>query len=377
MTVRDIVYLLSIACVWLSACTAGNAEIGEACEEMESCRSELCLLNDFRGEGTGWQDGYCSEHCNDDSSCPVRNKCYAIGQDQFCLAECASQSDCRSGYVCNPDWLVCLPNCHNEGWECRETLNCQTAGYCAEEIEGQGDGGIGAPCSSAGFCSTQYCIHPEDLNGNESYWKDGYCSLICPQGEGCPEGTTCQYFADGPYCMQDCQGDSGCRRGYICDTDWFACLPDCRLGWSCRPDQVCDAEGVCKDDEPLPPSCDQSQPPCCGDNVCNDNENSDNCSEDCPREEDGDIVSDGDETPDGDAQPDGDEPIDPAACETAEDCKKELACPPEASLGCDCILTPQNTKACVPKCEKDEDCPFAPGQQLVCNTQAGICVPEA
>ena len=64
----------------------------------------------------------------------------------------------------------------------------------------------------------------------------------------------------------------------------------------------------------------------------------------------------------------------PAECDTEADCQVAGACPPQASMGCTCMPTPQGPTLCVPLCQTDADCPAPPGRTLGCSAD-GICVP--
>jgi hypothetical protein len=49
--------------------------------------------------------GYCMRDCDitkGDGDCPSEAICQFDGMAGECHAKCASQSDCRSGYVCSP-----------------------------------------------------------------------------------------------------------------------------------------------------------------------------------------------------------------------------------------------------------------------------------
>ena len=93
---------------------------------------------------------------------------------------------------------------------------------------------------------------------------------------------------------------------------------------------------------------------------------------------DGDIDGDVDEDippVDGDVMPDEEPAQGPVACTQESDCQAEGACPPDATLGCQCRTMPEGGSFCVPSCNTNADCPQPPDVTLVCDTQ-GICVPQ-
>jgi hypothetical protein len=61
----------------------------------------------------------------------------------------------------------------------------------------------------------------------------------------------------------------------------------------------------------------------------------------------------------------------PTPCEDESDCKGEC---PDGALGCTCHASPMG-QICVPTCDSDSDCDFGGPMNLVCNEDAGICVP--
>ena len=49
--------------------------------------------------------GYCIKMCDitkHDTDCPSGSACQSDGMTMECHKECASQSDCRTGYACAP-----------------------------------------------------------------------------------------------------------------------------------------------------------------------------------------------------------------------------------------------------------------------------------
>ncbi|MBU0550293.1 hypothetical protein KKF91_21015 [Myxococcota bacterium] len=95
--------------------------------------------------------------------------------------------------------------------------------------------GIGAPCDDHRSCESGVCLAAV-MHHQLTPWTDGYCTQAC--GDGCEEGV-CAQVNQEQLCLQACQGDEGCRVGYVCEAG--VCKPDCTLG------RLCD-EGLCKPD---------------------------------------------------------------------------------------------------------------------------------
>ncbi|MBI2378802.1 MAG: hypothetical protein HYV07_32710 [Deltaproteobacteria bacterium] len=83
------------------ACDDFTASIGSSCTSGDQCPesfSTVCI--------TSWRDGYCTEYDCEASSCPTGSACVSglsfVGfpSDDFCLASCQGDTDCRQGYRC-------------------------------------------------------------------------------------------------------------------------------------------------------------------------------------------------------------------------------------------------------------------------------------
>jgi hypothetical protein len=93
--------------VVLTACgnsTPSNpgGPIGSACAVPADCADECLPPSDT------YPGGVCSMWCGDGGSCPIGTRCVTIGTDAFCLADCASGSDCREGWGCGAAG-ACVP----------------------------------------------------------------------------------------------------------------------------------------------------------------------------------------------------------------------------------------------------------------------------
>jgi hypothetical protein len=75
-----------------------SSAIGDACTTDQECGGRTCLSTSvFKG-------GYCTEHCvlGNSGNCPTGAQCVKHGGDTLCLRECADDTECRSGYACQP-----------------------------------------------------------------------------------------------------------------------------------------------------------------------------------------------------------------------------------------------------------------------------------
>lgn len=110
-------------------------------------------------------------------------------------------------------------------------------------------GSIGAECSSDVDCTDEgaFCLSDPGLLPN------GYCSMTCLSGEGCPAGSTClQLSRTEAYCFDDCDPDAEsrqCRSGYGCTRPGpsfpaAVCIGGCTDDSDCSTGLRCDSEGV-------------------------------------------------------------------------------------------------------------------------------------
>lgn len=72
-------------------------KIGDPCAKDEDCEFDLCRLK--RGTGV-FPGGYCSKTCDAITDpCPAGATCVGT-VDGDCFKLCATQSECRDGYLC-------------------------------------------------------------------------------------------------------------------------------------------------------------------------------------------------------------------------------------------------------------------------------------
>ncbi len=111
---------------------------------------------------------------------------------------------------------------------------------CAEE----GDEPFGAACEEKEDCESGFCLQ-EERWGESTGWTGGYCTKEC--AKSCGRKAKCIAFGNESYCMAACDGESDCRSGYLCHTEFSVCIPDCRRGWDCGDGYACDENGICVD----------------------------------------------------------------------------------------------------------------------------------
>jgi hypothetical protein len=230
--------LLLVACASPSPPGTGDAPValGLACAADASCSSGFCIEEMRTASGVSWTGGTCSQACGASSACPSGSACVAFSDgSSLCVASCASDGECRAGYVCAEGVSGCLPDCRL-GFSCGATLACDAgSGHCVA-----GTGPIGGKCTLSSDCKSALCT-PEQATAAGTTWTGGYCTQACTTSTPCGAGAGCLTYADGSsYCAASCGADSECRAGYVCSSAAKVCLPDCRQGWSCGESLVCD-----------------------------------------------------------------------------------------------------------------------------------------
>lgn len=129
MKFKDIAICL-FASTLLFACGDGvkPAPVGEACEEVEDCDSDLCVTeltscDPFFGCSTfELTDGMCSNACTFSyegteeerlqSDCDEGELCLSYGfSESVCFVSCEEDEDCREDYTCQhfSTFSTCLP----------------------------------------------------------------------------------------------------------------------------------------------------------------------------------------------------------------------------------------------------------------------------
>jgi hypothetical protein len=223
------------------------APLGGPCARNADCRSGYCFTSTLNGAPTGWTGGACADvapgnGCSAAGAAPV-----VLAGQVWCVAGCAAAA-CRPGYLCDPDFQACLPDCRTPGWLCLAGLACNPDGTCAaaaSSLEANG-----ALCSSSVQCRSGYC----QPGGGATGFPSAFCTAVCGPGLApCAAGSACAPSQAGNRCFAACSASTDCAAGFLCNPAGTAgpssvCLPDCRTpGASCGPaPRACNqATGIC------------------------------------------------------------------------------------------------------------------------------------
>jgi hypothetical protein len=147
--------------------------VGAPCTWNVECTSGLCTPEQGTSGPTYWTGGSCTQDCAS-ADCPSGATCMHFESDgSFCVASCATSSDCRSGYICNtdlpglPDLPGCLPDC-SQGWSCGTTFICDgQTGTCVAPSTSSADGGADASPSPDGRRPDTVGGHPNEVGGGK------------------------------------------------------------------------------------------------------------------------------------------------------------------------------------------------------------------
>ena len=112
-------------------CRDSGSKVGDSCAVASDCpQNGLCVSEtDF-----GWPHGYCvTSKCATSADCAAGTACTGNDPDGVCALRCTGDTDCRTGYHCNPAGRagenVCIPHCTSDS-QC-EDLACHIGtGLC-------------------------------------------------------------------------------------------------------------------------------------------------------------------------------------------------------------------------------------------------------
>jgi hypothetical protein len=182
--------------------------VGEACGDQFQCGPiGFCI-----GEDQGFPDGYCSQDCSQGGQpCPMGADCRGFGMgNAICLDACASNPECRTGYICVQVGLdpqrVCWPdpggsmnpNGNVVGGECNGDEDCQSGLQCLNFMGWPG-----------GYCTKQFCDPQTNPcpGGSQCFNFPGFFSLCL---DTCPNGGTMSDCRPGYYCLGPTGQPGGC-----------------------------------------------------------------------------------------------------------------------------------------------------------------------
>jgi hypothetical protein len=138
---------------WASQQT-GNSPIGGACGSDTDCKDSgaYCYPQEYKGEPTGFTNGYCILFGCKTGSCPEGSDCFKVSSDgtTACLKTCEQASECRQdeGYSCSSS-KICWPFC-------KDSTNCPIGYTCIKGDEFCGSNDL--LCSATN--KTGYCADP-------------------------------------------------------------------------------------------------------------------------------------------------------------------------------------------------------------------------
>ena len=227
------------------------------------------------------------KHCKDDKVC-VSGSCIKetactenkdclngeyCNENKLCEPFCKEDKDCGAGFICNQE----SKKCERDNTKlCEEDKDCKTGEVCKDYV--CVDDSIVQSCDTDSECK------------NGEHCRDKKCVENC-NADNCPENQICD--TDTKDCKDIvCKSDSDCSDGDFCEdqkcvTKEFTCKKDldCYRGYHCE-DKLCQldcTENSCPDGKVcnvVSGEC-VSKEPICGDGLCSDNENLENCYDDC------------------------------------------------------------------------------------------------
>jgi hypothetical protein len=223
---------------------------GKPCENDSDCATGRCA-NKLNVQETRAKRGYCTTDCENDARCGVGGECSVLaGEDEGeCLATCASNDECRDGYICAG--VGRLPQISIRG-------TCQPKPETGQLEEGA----VGQACISSANCRGGECASMSTLG---TKFPGNYCTARCLEDSECGSTGACLLFessTNAGQCYYPCSSDDDCtREGYRCRSlgpGFSACypapaaLPDRTAGKACARDADCGgARDSCADELPF------------------------------------------------------------------------------------------------------------------------------
>lgn len=240
-----------------------NGEKACLCLSDQDCNGKSCQGNTCQGGGNQGPAGKEGEACGPGGACETGLTCLQDPNtpQSLCIRPCQSDTNCTNGWVCHPQYQVCIPGAGTKqrGDSCDNQNRCAAGLICALAQQGDTSGVCILTCSSQNPCPTgEPCVQVQS----------GQQLCICGPQNACSGGKTCQNLrcvdggagcrsdaecAQGQKCDQGkcvaassgCQNNSQCVQGQICQNS--RCIPDpsvCQTHANCPPQQDC-VQGRC------------------------------------------------------------------------------------------------------------------------------------
>jgi len=209
-----------------------NCRGGQICVE-ETCVRQ-CRFDDSCGDGSicqiepGQDLGICQPGCRDDGTCGRNAHCSEEGQ---CAPGCRSDAGCDAREVCLGE--TCVPRCdENNGFRCPRGSVCDREGFaCVDCLE---DDHCGEPlrCDVVRNQCVFSCEVDRDCPGG-ALCRGGRC-VSCNDGAQCPPGLRCDQNSGCVECFEDahCEGGAVCdpvRRTCVTEGRFGLCHPGAAL----------------------------------------------------------------------------------------------------------------------------------------------------
>jgi hypothetical protein len=231
---------------------AGEAEIGDDCEDNAQCASGACVL--------AGETSVCVALCDDDGDCAQGARCYTTDLARVCLfpiddravgEACSSPTECDSGLCASQpgDDATCVAPCGEDG-------SCAGGTLCAELVSGERaclrgleDGEV---CNTPDLCKSGRCVTDED--------GSRICTRPCP-GWDCEAGWSCVPSLMGDrICMPNTDTKATgevCESARECDDPFCISFGDegVRCAPACEQNVLCEAPLMCWEVDAQPNVC--------------------------------------------------------------------------------------------------------------------------
>jgi hypothetical protein len=145
----------------------------------ETSTADSMTTMETAADTAGLRRGQCvtNAHC-------ASGECRANAPGGICA--CGAGKGCPSSdFSCNMMFGACVLDCKVDG-DCIPGMRCTTSGCALKSCMSDGDCVATTVCRVLGSGTNKYCQRK-----------------LCPDGTGCPVGTTCMTSAEGKSCIED------------------------------------------------------------------------------------------------------------------------------------------------------------------------------